>query len=198
MGTRFNITDAKGKKRTHQRSWQEVNEKAGRLNDTKLALIEMTCGGSSRYLEMTGDQSWFDCEQVRSGDNLAGRKRGQDVISSVLYHRGSSLDEKKKNPKKRERNSIWPILDILIQLSGNVTCDFSAIRYLTAVDIRCLTSSPGKRCILLTPYSAVLRRETSPSPLFHPRFLSSFAKWSPVDQTFVLPNWFRDQEGKIE
>lgn len=158
----------------------------------------MTCGGSSRYLEMTGDQSWFDCEQVRSGDNLAGRKRGQDVISSVLYHRGSSLDEKKKNPKKRERNSIWPILDILIQLSGNVTCDFSAIRYLTAVDIRCLTSSPGKRCILLTPYSAVLRRETSPSPLFHPRFLSSFAKWSPVDQTFVLPNWFRDQEGKIE
>lgn len=97
MGTRFNITDAKGKKRTHQRSWQEVNEKAGRLNDTKLALIEMTCGGSSRYLEMTGDQSWFDCEQVRSGDNLAGRKRGQDVISSVLYHRGSSLDEKKKN-----------------------------------------------------------------------------------------------------
>lgn len=112
--------------------------------------------GISRWPEI---KAGLIVNRSEAGDNLAGRKRGQDVISSVLYHRGSSLDEKKKNPKKRERNSIWPILDILIQLSGNVTCDFSAIRYLTAVDIRCLTSSPGKRCILLTPYSAVLRRE---------------------------------------
>lgn len=100
----------------------------------------------------------------------------------------------KKNPEKRERNSIWPILDILIQLSGNVTRDFSSIRYLTAVDIRCLTSPPGewyrKTMYPSNPLFRRSQKRTSPSPPFHPRFLSSFAGWSPVDQTFVSPNWF--------
>lgn len=172
----FNIQTQK----LNRQRWEKVNETPRDLNDMKLISIEIRTF-TERSGPVSDERRWRRLK-LWSMDKwkaviICWVWRSQNVISPrVFLYRGSSFNE--KNPKKRERNSIWAILDILIRL-GNVTYDVSAIRYLVAVNIRCLSFRPFSgwyrwQCVVLPTHNVSFYpfccSQPIPSRFFRPHF----------------------------